>query len=249
MRINPAFLCAALAIVAAGCKPSDPSGGSDGPKATSHLTALKSVDNIVGKGPAVVSGDEVWVNYKGTLTNGHMFDTNLKEGGSPFHVSVGAGQVIKGWDQGLLGMKKGGKRTLSIPANLAYGDRDQKGIPANSDLIFEVEMLDILRKEDASTIVVNPIKEGTGKEAKQGDTVTVDYDAVANGESFETEKNISFKIGDEMQVPGFDQAIKGMKVGGQREIRVPPALTRMLGEKVGMNVAVYKVTLKAVTGP
>ena len=248
MRINPAFLLTALLVAAAGCNSGD--SGSVKSNGAPPLTQLKSEDTVVGKGAPVARGDDVWVLYTGTLTNGHVFDTNKKEGGVPFHVSVGGGQVIKGWDQGLLGMKKGGTRKLLIPSDLAYGSQGTKGIPPNTDLVFVVELLDVLKKEDATSIVVDDIKKGAGQEAKVGSTVTIDYETKANGQPFEDpQKNVKFKIGEQQtEINGFDMAINGMQVGGVREIRVPPMLTRMLAanEKLGMNVAVYTVTLKAV---
>lgn len=103
---------------------------------------LVSEDLTVGTGPAVVAGDTVSVHYTGTLTNGQKFDSSLDRG-QPFEFSVGAGQVIKGWDQGLVGMQVGGKRKLTIPASLGYGNRSVGTIPANSTLIFEIELLAI----------------------------------------------------------------------------------------------------------
>ncbi len=109
---------------------------------TSPATELISEDLTVGTGPAVVAGDTVSVHYTGTLTNGQKFDSSLDRG-QPFEFSVGAGEVIKGWDQGLVGMQVGGKRKLTIPASLGYGSRSVGTIPANSTLIFEIELLAI----------------------------------------------------------------------------------------------------------
>jgi len=178
--------------------------------------------------------------------SGKTFDTNIKEGGVPFHVTVGTGQVIKGWDQGLPGMKLGGKRKLTIPYMLAYGEKGNQGIPPESDLVFDVELKQILKKKDAGIINANDVKVGTGREVKDGDTVIIDYVAKANGEEFDTLKDGKIKIGaDEVKITSFDKALIGMKVGGVRDITIPPMLTRMLGnEKLGMNVGVWTVTLK-----
>jgi len=100
-------------------------------------------DKKVGAGLPVASGDEVTVIYTGRLTTGQVFDTNNKPGGTPFKFVVGAGKVIKGWDMGLIGMKKGGQRKLTIPYTLAYGEQVMPGIPAESDLVFDVEVTDI----------------------------------------------------------------------------------------------------------
>lgn len=108
-----------------------------------NMEDLKKEDIVVGKGPEVKDGDTVSVNYKGTLTDGKEFDNSYKRG-QPFEFKVGAGKVIKGWDLGLVGMKVGGKRKLTIPSALGYGERGAgTSIPPNSTLVFEVELLKI----------------------------------------------------------------------------------------------------------
>lgn len=108
------------------------------------LTQLEMKDEVVGTGAVAAAGDSVTVNYVGALTNGTVFDASANHGKDGFTFTLGAGQVIKGWDQGVAGMKEGGKRLLAIPAALAYGDRAVGNvIPANSDLIFEVELLKV----------------------------------------------------------------------------------------------------------
>ena len=94
-----------------------------------------------GNGEEAKNGQTVSVHYTGTLEDGHKFDSSLDRG-QPFEFNLGAGQVIKGWDLGVLGMKIGEKRKLTIPSALAYGDRGIPGaIPAGATLIFEVELL------------------------------------------------------------------------------------------------------------
>ena len=105
---------------------------------------LKTEDLVVGKGAEAVSGKEITVNYTGTLTDGTKFDSSLNEGRTPFTFVLGEGSVIPGWDQGLVGMKVGGKRKLTIPSSLAYGpDGSPPVIPPNATLIFEVELLEV----------------------------------------------------------------------------------------------------------
>ncbi|MDP2655276.1 MAG: FKBP-type peptidyl-prolyl cis-trans isomerase [bacterium] len=116
---------------------------------TEPVTELMMKDDVVGTGATASSGDSVTVNYVGALTNGTVFDAsaNHKETLSGFTFNLGAGQVIKGWDQGIVGMKEGGKRTLVIPASLAYGPQAVGDvIPANADLIFQVELLKVQKK-------------------------------------------------------------------------------------------------------
>ena len=103
---------------------------------------VEMVDTVVGKGKEAVSGKSVTVHYTGTLKDGTKFDSSVDRK-EPFTFSLGAGQVIKGWEQGIVGMKVGGKRKLTIPAELAYGANAVGAIPANSTLIFDVELLDV----------------------------------------------------------------------------------------------------------
>lgn len=108
----------------------------------SQSAKLKIEDEKVGTGTTAQTGDTVTVNYTGTLTNGKEFDST--KGKQPFSFTLGAGQVIKGWDQGIVGMKVGGKRKLTIPPDLGYGSQGAgAAIPPNSTLIFDVELLDV----------------------------------------------------------------------------------------------------------
>ena len=104
---------------------------------------LEIIDEVVGTGAEAASGQRVSVHYTGTLTNGQKFDSS-RDRGRPFSFNLGRGEVIKGWDQGVVGMKIGGKRKLTIPADLAYGARGfPPGIPPNSTLVVDVELVSI----------------------------------------------------------------------------------------------------------
>lgn len=106
-------------------------------------SGLKYVDVLVGKGASPTKGKQVKVHYTGTLENGTKFDSSVDRK-EPFGFIIGVGQVIKGWDEGVMSMKVGGKRKLVIPANLGYGARGAGGvIPANATLLFDVELLDV----------------------------------------------------------------------------------------------------------
>ena len=100
-------------------------------------------DIKIGECQEVEKFNIVTVNYTGLLEEGTKFDSSLNPGRTPFRFTVGAGQVIQGWDQGLIGMKIGGKRKLTIPPELGYGRRDNGPIPANSTIIFEIDLLGI----------------------------------------------------------------------------------------------------------
>ncbi|HJT77251.1 MAG TPA: FKBP-type peptidyl-prolyl cis-trans isomerase [Gemmataceae bacterium] len=104
-------------------------------------SGLQYEDLQEGSGAAAKAGDNVEVHYTGWLTNGTKFDSS-HDRNRPFSFRLGAGQVIQGWDEGVAGMKPGGKRKLTIPASLGYGSRGAGGvIPPNADLVFEVELL------------------------------------------------------------------------------------------------------------
>ena len=104
---------------------------------------LKILDEVIGTGAEVKAGDTVTVNYLGTLENGTKFDSSYDRN-TPFTTQIGVGQVIKGWDEGIVGMKVGGKRKLIIPSSLGYGDQGAgDAIPPNSTLVFVVELLDV----------------------------------------------------------------------------------------------------------
>jgi FKBP-type peptidyl-prolyl cis-trans isomerase len=111
---------------------------------TGGVTKLKIEDLRPGTGAAAKDGDPLTMNYKGTLLNGDVFDQSY--GKEPFQFTLGSGQVIKGWDQGIKGMKVGGKRKLTIPADLAYGPTGQGSIPGGATLVFEVELLGVNKK-------------------------------------------------------------------------------------------------------
>lgn len=108
------------------------------------VTELKKEELAPGKGPACKTGDTVRVHYTGTLLDGKKFDSS-RDRDEPFQFTLGKGMVIKGWDEGVVGMKKGGRRKLTIPADKAYGKAGQPPvIPPDSPLVFDVELVEIV---------------------------------------------------------------------------------------------------------
>lgn len=104
-------------------------------------------DLQLGDGKAVVKGALITTQYRGWLADGSEFDSSFSRG-KPFQCVIGTGRVIKGWDQGLMGMQVGGKRKLQVPAHLGYGERSVGSIPPNSYLTFEIELLEVLTRDD-----------------------------------------------------------------------------------------------------
>ncbi len=245
MRVYVACL-GLLAVGLVGCgDKTEPKVGKSQPA----LTKLIIEDPVVGKGPAVGIDDHVWVKYVGKLHNGFVFDTNTTEGKKDMHVQVGKGQVIKGWDQGLIGMKAGGKRKLSIPYALAYGDSSNGPIPAKTDLYFDIELVRILKESDFQEIKVTILKEGTGRPSKAGDTVTVDYVGKdMHGKDVSSSKDFGqavFTLGKrELVSTGLEQGILGMKVGEKRSITIPPGFGMPSSGEPSLQM--FEVTLKSI---
>jgi FKBP-type peptidyl-prolyl cis-trans isomerase len=124
-------------------KEATPATAKGGEEKAEKTAGLLTSDEVVGEGPAAKSGDRVTVHYTGRLVDGTKFDSS-KDRNKPFSFSLGAGEVIRGWDQGVAGMKVGGKRKLTVPPDLGYGARGAGGvIPPNATLVFDVELLKI----------------------------------------------------------------------------------------------------------
>lgn len=138
-------LCLVSLVVAYGC-----GGNSNGPSATQPRGEFSQTDLVGGTGATAVAGSRLTVNYTGWLydptkaeSKGTQFDSSLTAGRTPFPFTLGAGQVIRGWDQGVVGMRVGGRRRLIIPPELGYGSSGSGQIPPNASLVFDIELLSV----------------------------------------------------------------------------------------------------------
>lgn len=196
----------------------------DAPAGDLIVNDLNDGDGIVAK-----AGNTLVMQYVGVAqSTGEEFDTSW--GRAPFTFTLGQGQVIPGWDNGIEGMAAGGRRELIIPGDQAYGDAGSGGgIAPNETLVFVVDLIAVV---PTSEVVTTDIIEGTGEEAAAGSVVWVHYVGVAQstGEQFDAswdrgrDQAITFSLGVGQVIPGWDQGIQGMKVGGRRELIIPADL-------------------------
>jgi peptidylprolyl isomerase len=205
-------------------------------------TELVITDLTKGTGPAAANGDTVIVHYVGVRSaDGTEFDNNYDSGAS-LSVTLGVGQVIKGWDQGLIGVQPGGRRQLDIPTALAYGDSPQGTIIQKGDaLSFVIDVVTVIPKPDpanAPKITIPPTPNqtaqtftdlivGTGAGIQPGQTVALQLLAfsAADGKqidsSWESGTPLTFIPGAGQLPPGLEKAVEGMKVGGRRQVVIP----------------------------
>ena len=205
-------------------------------------------DYVVGEGDEAKEGWTVELNYSGYLEDGTQFDSSLKKGRRPFKFVLGRGGVIKGWDIGVRGMKVGGKRKLTVPAEQGYGKRGKGKIPADAQLTFTLELVSakaplpdaqpasafkgkgISTTTTPSGLKITEYKLGEGAEAKKGMTVAVHYTGTLKdgGTQFDSsvprKVPIRFPLGTGRVIKGWDEGIAGMKVGGLRKLEIPASL-------------------------
>ncbi len=222
------ILIAALGLAA--CGSGTTTGGaatpaqSGGDNLITTASGLKYEDLVVGTGASPAPTDVVTVNYTGTLQDGTVFDASRLHGGP---ISFPLNRVIKGWTEGVGSMKVGGTRKLVIPPELGYGNQPNGSIPANSTLTFIVELIDI--PKSTSEVKIEDVQVGNGAEAVPGKRVTVNYTGrLENGTKFDSslDRNqpFTFDLGAGEVIAGWDQGVKGMKVGGKRILTIPPEL-------------------------
>lgn len=205
-------------------------------------SGLKYKVTELGKGRKVEVGDKVTAHYTGRLTNGVKFDSS-KDRNQPFSFTVGAGMVIRGWDEGFALLNIGDKALFTIPPAIAYGERNMGTIPPNSTLVFEVEVIDAVtpvkpkafdvKGKDtlttASGLRYIMVSQGTGVKAEAGKTVDVHYtgylmDGKIFDSSIERGDPISFPLGQKMVIPGWEEGIALMKVGDKIRLIIPSDL-------------------------
>jgi len=181
-------------------------------------------DVVVGTGTAAAPNMVIKVSYTGTLTDGTVIDS--APGITPTELTLSSGQMMPGWLQGLPGMKVGGTRIITIPAELAYGSQGYGQIPPNATLIYQFELLDV---QPAPQVKIEDIQVGTGAEAVTGKTITVNYTGtLENGtvfdSSYQRNQPFTLQLGSGQVIPGWEQGLQGMKVGGKRRLTIPPSL-------------------------
>ncbi len=201
------------------------------------MTELIKTDTKLGEGAEAKAGQTVIVHYTGWLydesapdNKGTKFDSSLDRN-EPFDFPLGGGRVIRGWDEGVAGMKEGGSRTLIIPPEMGYGSRGAGGvIPPNATLIFDVKLLKVIKTDIVDTMV------GEGNEAMAGQMVSVHYtgwlfdkNAPDNkGVKFDSSRDrdepFEFPLGQGQVIQGWDIGVVGMKVGGSRRLTIPPEM-------------------------
>jgi peptidylprolyl isomerase len=213
-------------------------------KYVTTATGLKYAVLKEGDGAVAVNLQEVSVHYTGWLQNGTKFDSS-HDRKQPIEFVLGKRLVIPGWEEGLTGMKVGEQRQLVIPPKLAYGERDRGPIPANSTLVFDVELVALgliadpeQKPEKVSAAKLKTaesglkhavLKEGDGEAAKSHDRVTVHYIGwLEDGKRFDSSldhgRPFSFELGHGMVIPGWEEGVIGMKVGERRQLIIPAKL-------------------------
>jgi peptidylprolyl isomerase len=205
-------------------------------------TGLRYFDIVEGEGDLPVTGQEVVVNYTAWTQDGEVFVASSDTLGEPLTFALGSDLgVFPGWNEGVSTMKKGGKRYLVIPSELALGEQGGGRVPPNATLIMEVELVDILplslptevSEDDFTTtdsgLMYYDIVVGDGPTAETGSTVTVNYtgwltDNVKFDSSLDSGTPFPFTLGTGAVIPGWDEGVAGMRVGGKRQLVIPAEL-------------------------
>ncbi len=254
-----ALLAGMLALVLAACGPAEtiPASEAEGGVSTagsgeageSILTesGLEYIELEAGTGPAPQPGDLVKVHYTGTLEDGTEFDSSI--GREPIEFPLGQGFVIPGWEEGIAMMREGGKARLIIPPELAYGEIERPGIPANSTLYFDVELVSVspppeveepapaeppteVAETDFTTtdsgLKYAVLSEGSGDKPEKGELVMIQFTGwLSDGSNFGSSEGgppVQFIVGNEEILPGWDEAVLLMQEGEKAQFIMPPEL-------------------------
>lgn len=246
------LICCALSFAACNS-----SGSESAEEESNQVDTIQTASGLryyiieEGSGEMPEANDIVEVHYTGTLaSNGEKFDSSYDRG-KPLKFPVGVGKVIPGWDEGIMQLKQGTKAMLLIPSKLAYGKREIPGIPANSDLNFEVELVNVSKPVQHTVLDTNAVEkqvtdngleyyiheEGSGPQAKPGDNVQVHYYGYfrKSGERFDDSYSrgqpFSFTLGQGQVIPGWDQGLTLLKEGSKATLVIPYMLA--YGERGG----------------
>jgi len=248
----------ALLVLLAACG-SATDGIEEGEVVTTE-SGLQYEQLVKGEGPSPQPGDVVTVHYRGMLEDGTEFDSSYSRG-EPATLPIGQGRVIDGWEEGIPMMNVGGKARLTIPPALAYGEQGAGNvIPPNATLIFEVELLEIQPGSPAAPTEVDEgdyvttgtglkyydLEEGDGASPQPGQTAVVHYtgwleDGTKFDSSLDRGEPFSFAVGAGRVIKGWDEGVATMKVGGKRQLVIPPELG--YGQRGGGNVIPPNATL------
>jgi peptidylprolyl isomerase len=234
-------LIVSLLTISMGCKTTSQTINELNQQSKIMTTASGVKIEITHKGNGIkpAEGDKVTVHYTGRLTDGTRFDSSVDRN-SPFSFNVGTGQVIQGWDEAFLELQQGDKAIITIPPDAGYGSRAVGSIPANSTLVFEVELLSVKPKIKAIPYDVSGkdtqklpsgleyimIKNGSGKQAAAGAMVSVHYSGyLSDGSLFDSSvergEPIEFRLGEGRVIQGWEQGIGLLKVGSQCRLIIP----------------------------
>ncbi len=228
------------------------------------VSGLKYVIWKKGDGEKAEAGDKVSVHYDGRLLDGSQFDSSYKRG-KPFEFPLGGGRVIKGWDEGIAYLNVGDSATLIIPSELGYGSMDRPTIPANSTLVFHVQLMDVtkvVKPEPYDVAGKDTIYTGTGLKyirmnktegaaVTAGANVSVHYTGyLLDGTIFDSSVSrgepISFPIGQGRVIKGWDEGIAYLKVGEKARLIISPELgygSRAMGPIPANSTLVFDVEL------
>ena len=202
---------------------------------------LEITDEKVGTGEQAVDGDFLTIHFRGTLEDGQVFESTF-EREEPILVQVGTGQVIPGWDEGMIGMREGGKRSLVIPPNLAFGEEGVPGfIPGGENIYMDIELVSIMKAPTPwefdhsklqtmeSGLQYYVHEEGSDEKPEEGDMISVHYSGyLQDGTLFDSSplrnQTFDFQVGLGQVIPGWDEGLMDMTVGEKRTLVIPPEM-------------------------